>query len=106
MLVLPADVVVPAAGCSDCFRRASSANVDDDVKTTARAVVGQMAARLREFETAHAALFQSIPRMLSLPGLTGQSSNPCAIGVSETSSQMESGGYWIARSSRAMTVNG
>jgi hypothetical protein len=34
-----------AAGCSGCFRRASSVNVDDDVKTTTRAVVGQMAAR-------------------------------------------------------------
>jgi hypothetical protein len=35
--------------------------------------------------------------------LTGQSSNPCAIDVSETLPQRESGGYWIARSSRAMT---
>jgi hypothetical protein len=42
--------------------------------------------------------------LLSLPGLTGQSSNPCAIGVFETSPHLESGGYWIARSSRAMTV--
>jgi hypothetical protein len=45
MLVLPADFVVPAAGCGGCFARASSVNVDDDVKTTVSAVVGQMAAR-------------------------------------------------------------
>jgi hypothetical protein len=37
--------------------------------------------------------------------LTEQSSNPCAIGVAETSPHGESGGYWIARSSRAMTAN-
>jgi hypothetical protein len=41
---------------------------------------------------------------LSLPGLTGQSSNPRAIDVSETLPDRDSGGYWIARSSRAMTV--
>jgi hypothetical protein len=33
---------------------------------------------------------------LSLPGLTGQSNNPCAIDVSETLPHLESGGYWIA----------
>jgi hypothetical protein len=44
------------------------------------------------------------PRTLSLPGLTGQSSNPCAIDVSEPSPHREPGGYWIARSSRAMTI--
>jgi hypothetical protein len=43
---------------------------------------------------------------VSLIGLTGQSSNPCAIGVAETLSYRESGGYWIARLNRAMTVVG
>jgi hypothetical protein len=46
------------------------------------------------------------PTQLSLPGLTGQSSSPCAIGVSKTLPHRKSGGYWIARSSRAMTVCG
>jgi hypothetical protein len=36
--------------------------------------------------------------------LTGQSSNPCAIDVAETLPKQKSGGYWIARSSRAMTA--
>jgi hypothetical protein len=44
-LVLPADVVMRAARCSGRFPRASSVNVDDDVKTTAPIAVGQMAAR-------------------------------------------------------------
>jgi hypothetical protein len=39
-----------------------------------------------------------------LPGSTGQSSNPCATGVTEALPQLGSGGYWIARLSRAMTV--
>jgi hypothetical protein len=43
---------------------------------------------------------------LSLPGLTGQSSNPCVIDVAGPVPQRESGGYWIARSSRAMTGYG
>jgi hypothetical protein len=47
------------------------------------------------------AIFQA----LSLPGLTGQSSNPYTTDVSRTSPYLESGGYWIARSSRAMTSN-
>jgi hypothetical protein len=38
--------------------------------------------------------------------LTGQSSNPCAIDVFETLPHWESCGYWIARSSRAMTAKG
>jgi hypothetical protein len=33
-------------------------------------------------------------------GLTGQSSNPCDIGVAENLPHGESGGYWIARSSQ------
>jgi hypothetical protein len=48
-------------------------------------------------------LFGHAHPFLSLPGLTGQSSNPWAIDVSETSPHQESGGYWIARASRAMT---
>jgi hypothetical protein len=44
------------------------------------------------------------PISLSLPGLTGQSSNPCAIDVFETLPHRGFGGYWIARSSQAMTV--
>jgi hypothetical protein len=36
--------------------------------------------------------------------LTGQSSNPGVIDVARTSPRPQSGGYWIARSSRAMTV--
>jgi hypothetical protein len=43
---------------------------------------------------------------LSLPGLTGQSSNLCAIGVTEAVPHRESGGYWIVRSSRTMTAKG
>jgi hypothetical protein len=39
-----------------------------------------------------------------LPGLTGQSSNPRAVDVAKILPHRESGGYWIARSSRAMTV--
>jgi hypothetical protein len=38
-------------------------------------------------------------------GSTGQSSNPHAIGMAETLPYGGSRGYWIARSSRAMTVN-
>jgi hypothetical protein len=41
---------------------------------------------------------------MSLPGLTGQSSNPCTIDAAEALPYRDSGGYWIARSSRAMTV--
>jgi hypothetical protein len=37
--------------------------------------------------------------------LTGQSSNPCAIDVSQTLPHRKSVGYWIARSSWAMTVH-
>jgi hypothetical protein len=46
------------------------------------------------------------PNSLSLPGLTGQSGNPRVVDVAETLPHAESGGYWIARSSRAMTLNG
>jgi hypothetical protein len=45
-------------------------------------------------------------QMLSLPGSTGQSSNPRAVDLVETLPQRASGGYWIARSSRAMTSFG
>jgi hypothetical protein len=41
---------------------------------------------------------------LSLPGLTGQSSNPRAIGVTKLRLDRQPGDYWIARSSWAMTV--
>jgi hypothetical protein len=41
---------------------------------------------------------------MSLPGSTGQSSNPRAIDAFEAVPRSQSGGYWIARSSRAMTV--
>jgi 8-oxo-dGTP diphosphatase len=44
------------------------------------------------------------PERLSLPGLTGQSSSPCAIVVFKAVPHRGSGGYWIARSSRAMTA--
>jgi hypothetical protein len=39
---------------------------------------------------------------LSSPGLTGRCSNPRAAGSSGASTKV--GGYWIARSSRAMTA--
>jgi hypothetical protein len=44
------------------------------------------------------------PLSLSLPGLTGQSSNPRAVDAAEALPHGESGGYWIARSSWAMTI--
>ncbi len=39
-----------------------------------------------------------------MPRESGASSNPRAYDETRTVSQSESGGYWIARSSRAMTA--
>jgi hypothetical protein len=41
-----------------------------------------------------------------LTGLTGQSGNPRAVDIREALRNQESGGHWIARSSRAMTSVG
>jgi hypothetical protein len=39
-------------------------------------------------------------------GAVHPNSNPRAVDVSETSTHLEFGGYWIARSSRAMSGRG
>ena len=69
-------------------------------------IPGRASSREPEIQAfGHAAYSRASPP-LSLPGLTGQSSNPCAIDVAETLPHRESGGYWIARSPMATSISG